>query len=1181
MPAVPAPLPADDAQRVAKLRHLGVLDTAPEQVFDDIAVLAARFCEQPTALVSLVDAERQWFKACVGLDAAETHRDLAFCSYAITQPDAVFIVPDTLLDSRFATNPLVTGPPFIRFYAGAPIVMGTGEVLGTVCVVGPSAGQLSAVQQSTLQALARQAAGHLELRDRTRVAEHARGLASDEALKRLALLARANDAIVMVDADFRVIEASQSFADLLGVTMSEAAAMRPWHWETQFDTPEKIAAVRAERGDGTQRFNSVWRRKDGTLVDVEIGYSVAETAKGTSVLVIARDVSEQKRNEEKERRDARRLAALVEAQQMLASTEHSIDQLIDAFPDMALGVVAADGAVFEVVRGETIVGRSASAGASKAVGLALPLNASFSGHVLSTSRSVRCDDASDDPRVASEPCRAFGVRSLLATVVRDRNGIVGVIKLMARQPGHFDDQETDALELLAEALGAVIGRKRADEEVRRSIRIQAGVVRLQQQIAASHAEAETVRSLMVQHALTLTGASGSAIALADGDEIVYAAVAGPSHAMQGLRMARAGSFAGMAMNGAGVVRCDDIENDPRVNVLNARRFNARSILAAPLLTGGRGVGTLMVSSDRAFAFSEQDAGTLQILAEWLSVVMQREHGERMLRSSEAQYRLVFAGSPLPMWIYDCQTLKFLAVNEAAVRQYGYSSDEFLSMDLRDIRTEDSASALREHLDALDPDLRSTGLWEHRLKDGSVISVEVSGSSISFSERPARLVLAHNVTERRLAQEALRSLNENLESMVCVRTAALELARHDAEQASRAKSSFVAAMSHEIRTPMNGVIGMIDLMQATELDAEQTKMLSLAHESARLLMAIIEDVLDFSKIEAGKVELESRPIAVAHVVERVCAMLGRAEGSKGVELSHRADPALPATVLGDEVRLRQVVVNLVNNAIKFSKGTGRTPRIGIESKMVSRDRDKIVMDIAVRDNGIGMDDATVQRLFQPFSQADSSTTRQFGGTGLGLTICKHFVELMGGKIEVESQLGQGSTFTARLQLLRDPAERDAPSATSRLEAEPGPRPGSGKLASQHSELVLVAEDNEINQKVVSRQLALLGFRCEMARHGGEALALWRSGRFAILLTDLQMPEMDGYALAVNIRHEENGDQRLPIIALTANALKEESDRCRSVGMDGYLTKPTQLATLEATLLHFLGIPASAGRTVARL
>ena len=1181
MPAIPAPLPADDSQRVAKLRHLGVLDTPPEQIFDDIAILAAQICEQPTALVSLVDAERQWFKACVGLDAVETHRDLAFCGYAIAMPEEVFIVPDALLDPRFATNPLVTGAPFIRFYAGAPIVMGTGEVLGTVCVIGTSPGKLDTVQQRSLQALARQAAGHLELRDRSRAAEQARESAAEESLKRLTLMARANDAIVMVDADFCVTEASQSFADLLGVTISEAIAMRPWQWEAEFDTPTKIAAVRAERRDMTQRFESVWRRKDGRLLDVEIGYSVAQTAKGKSVMLIARDISDQKRFEEKARSDARRLAALVEAQRRLASTQLSVDQLIDLFPDMALGVVTADGAVFDVICDETVVGRAASAAAASAIGLSLPLQSSFSGHVLETGRSVRCDDANDDSRVASEACRAFGVRSILATVVRDRDGIVGVIKLMARPPGYFSDQDTNALELLAEALGAVLERNRADAEVRRSIEIQAGVVRLQQQIAASPGDATTVRSLMVEHARALTGASGAAIALGDGDEVVYAAVAGPSHAMQGLRMARAGSFAGLAMAGTKVVRCDDIESDSRVNVSSARRFDARSILAAPLLPGGHCVGTLMVSSSGAGAFSERDAGTLQILAEWLSVVMQREHGEQMLRLSEAQYRMVFAASPLPMWIYDCQTLKFLAVNEAAIQQYGYSEDEFRSMDIRDIRSADSALALQEHLDSMDPDLRSNGLWEHRLKDGSVIAVEVSGSAVSFGDRQARLILAHNVTERRLAQDALRCINENLESMVRARTADLELARHDAEQASRAKSSFVAAMSHEIRTPMNGVIGMIDLMQSTLLDAEQTEMLTLAQESASSLMEIIEGVLDFSKIEAGKVELESRPISVAKVVERACALLGRAASKDGVALLISNDPTIPATVLGDEVRLRQIVVNLVNNAIKFSKGTRRSPQIEVESRLVSVAQSKVVIDIAVRDNGIGMDAATVKRLFQPFSQADSSTTRQFGGTGLGLTICKHLVELMGGRIEVESHLGRGSTFTARMQLLLAPAGRDALAVGSPPGGELGSRPGQGQPVAQHAEMVLVAEDNEINQQVVSRQLTLLGFRCEIANHGEEALALWRTGRFAILLTDLQMPKMDGYRLAANIRHEEQKSQRLPIIALTANALKEESDRCRSVGMDGYLTKPTQLATLEATLLHFLAAPVSDGSAVGLL
>ena len=1013
MPLDASPFPPDETQRLAELKSLRILDTDPEPAFDDLVRLAARLTNAPIAVISMVDADRAWMKARVGLDVCQVPRSVGLCGMTIQDRYRPLVVPNTELDPRTADNPLVTSDPHVRAYAGIPLVTAAGNAVGVLCVVDRKPRGFTGDEIESLQRIARQAVALLELR-------------------------RA------------------------GIEIAESARRE-----------ERVAT---ELRHSQRRLDILAELAGAILPD----HGVADVVR-CAVLVLARQL---------------------QGMRVAYSTideRGRLEVLESAEPD---GMPHIAGTGFEIAVAPTY------------------LASLRAGEVVIT------EDVRRSRMLAplAGTYLAGKVESCLDVPVRHGSGLTGLLCFDAPIPRTWSAHEVTLLTAVASQLAHYIQRAQLHAE-----RIAADQLR--------HLQEERWR-----------------------------------HATQG---------------------------------------TGDSIWDLEVATG------LMFCSARLADVIGSDTPLPTLLAEW----HRRIHPD------------------------DLPGVRAALAEHLTGRSTAYFAEYRIA--------------------------RTGGDWRWVLDRGRVIH--------GPDGTPLRVAGTHaDITARKCWEQELA------------------IARDAALDTARLKSQFLANMSHEIRTPMNGVIGMIDLLLQTELDIEQRGYAETVRSCGQGLLTVLNDILDWSKIEAGKLELESVRFDPAQLVEDVVELSASTAQAKGIRVSAAPDPAFPHAVMGDPHRLRQVLSNLIGNAVKF---TGRGGVV-VSAVALPGPAGQSTLRFEVVDTGIGIDVESQSRLFKSFSQGDGSTSRRFGGTGLGLAISRQLVEAMGGRIGVLSEPGRGSTFwfqiplgvlvddrarTARVlegrrYLVATPHAPEAQAITAQLaclgaECTPvsnlddavrrvaagGPQPFDGILldhelivggassvpgilpatapvylmapisalldgptvlrdgwyaqiglparrsrvqaalvardpdaplpssvhaasASTLSSLgrrrVLLAEDNIVNQKVAVRMLERMGCAVEVAADGQAAIDAWERGQHDVVLMDLQMPGVDGLEATIAIRAREGQrGTRVPILALTASAAGEDRSRCLAAGMDDCLTKPIQSATLEAAIEHWA--PSANDATSRRL
>ncbi len=1190
-------IPEHEAARLAELEQYEILDTPPEEAFDGLTRLAAQICGTPIALVSLIDTNRQWFKAKVGIDAPETPRDIAFCAHAIHQSD-LLIVPDTAQDPRFADNPLVTTDPNIRFYAGMPLVTPTGHAMGTLCVIDRMPKSLTSDQMTALRILGQQVVSQLELRRRTITLEHT--VARQQTIERSkAGLLRAIDhsleGVAILNKDGCYTYMNPAHAEIYGYTLEELVEQS---WQTLY-APEWADKINRFYlpillAQGHWRGEVMGQTKSGSEISVEISLALLQDQSDPAQWSICtcRDVSARiatgRLLQVKQDRlnYAQALAHIGSWDWDLRTGAHTwsdeqfrifgyAPQAITATTENFRDAVHPDDRtpVFQAI--EATVAHDlpydiecriiCPSGEERTIHCRGKVTRDTLGKPIHMAGTVQ--DVTERKQTAKK-LEIVNHRLQIATesagigaweyeiqenrLVWDAQMLVLYDYELEDFPGAYEawtqrlhpEDKAQAERALQEAIE---GHRQFDTEFRlilpdgtfRHIKAYAQVIK--------NEDGVPTRMIGVNYDITLRKQAEAAR-----QEQTLRLHAIVHHAVDGIitidERERIESFNPAAERLFGYTRGEAIGQNVTL-LMPAALFhdhdgdNAKSTGSVHEIVGHRRDGSLFPLE---LGVSETHLGTRRIFTGIIHDITNEKNRTAELVDTLTAINRVLA------------TVEFaldgtiLTANNNFLQLMGYRLEDLQGQHHRLLcqpayATSPEYQAFWAKLNRGEFD---AGVYQRIGKCGNIVWIQSSYNPIFDANGiPYKIVkFSTDITDRKQAEFKLQQATQDLASEHIT----LMEAHQSATAATRAKSEFLATMSHEIRTPMNAIVGMADLLMETTLTADQQDYVNRFSRAATALMELLNSILDISKIEAGRLNLESVSFDLPDLVDKIGELMAVRASAKNLELVAYVHPDVPAYVTGDPTRLRQVFVNLLGNAIKFTDQGEVVLRIEptqagpseVTLRIEPEHADPSALRCSVSDTGIGIPTDKLHSIFESFTQGDSTTTREYGGTGLGLSISKQLVELMGGELHVESTRGCGSTFSFVIRLASPPAPTLAPERTPSL-AITGCR-------------ILIVDDNDTNRLIVREHLHRFGALLVEASDGVAALAALQKARdqgqpFSLAILDYHMPNMNGLELAEAIRALPEY-RTLPLLLTTSEMRGVTEQRAHALGITHTICKP---------------------------
>ena len=1035
----------DEQKRIEALKLYDILDTLPEQEYDDLTRLASEICQTPIALISLVDENRQWFKSRIGIDAQETSRDISFCAHAI-EADSIFEVANPTEDSRFATNPLVTGYPNIRFYAGAPLINKDGLRIGTLCVIDSVPHTINESQKNALRILARSVISLLDLRREKREVE---------------LFKKALDEVSIVsvfDAKLNYEYVNEKFCALAEMTESDILGKNTTEISIAEITPEQETEIFAQVTNG-----KIYKGKIKNL-----NKNGVVTWSNLTIIPFTN-----KNNE---------LIKILSLRNDITTEVMMLERLETAEEIAKIGNWELD-----MVNG----GRYWSRGIYTIMDYGPEDDMDIKPSLLDMVKPSEKDRLNNALQLLFQGKDIPPVSEFTITTLKKKEKDVFV-----------------AFKKRINSKGAIIAIYGTVQDVTEK----------------NIADKLTKENLLRVQDLFNNAPCGYHSIDAEGTFI---------------------DINDTELKWLGYSREEVIGKLNIKDIIDERRD--------PFL--GRDFGMLKQTGhlkDRQAAFKCKDGSYIDVMVSATAIydddekfictrttlydITELKKAQDKLEESEAKYRSLVEETSQLTYTTDVEG-SFTYVSPRLKKIIGYDEHDILGKRFPFIYTDEwRKKAILFYIDQLNNKVEETNfLFPIKNAQGEKLWVEQSAILVRENDQITgfRCVL-YDVTERINTEEAMAEATKL------------------ATEAKEMQQNFLGKMSHEIRTPMNGVVGMVNLLKATPLSQKQTVYVDGIKESAQNMLRIINDILDVTKIQSGKIVFEDADFDLPQLVNNVIFTLKPTADQKNILIASHIDNKIPTSLIADPVRLNQILLNLAGNAIKFTeKGS-----VIISIAQKSADENTTTLEFKITDTGIGIAKDKISKIFESFTQAESDTTRKYGGTGLGLTIAKQMIEQQGGEIKVNSDLGVGTTFsfTFNFKLAKDHIEPKTKEAKKYQEV------------SFKGYDILLVEDNVMNQQVAKFTLENWDANVTIANSGMAAIELLKTNKYDLMLMDIQMPQMSGLQATTIIRQQLHINT--PIIAMTASAMHGEKDKCKAAGMNDYISKPFDPDELNKKMHSFL-------------